>query len=160
MGRRLIVDSITARTGQESETSSLSKRVISAHAEKKGMSDRSEFLCCRLVVLASVLLVRELYSRKLRVLYINWLLSTIEKAILEATSPAHKTSEHREKIRELIVRADHGNGGGRENCTVVKVLRILIMDYGRNFVQIIEDARRSARSSEGSLFIPVRNIRA
>lgn len=54
----------------------------------------------------------------------------------------------------------YGNGGGRENCTVVKVLHILITDYGRNFFKIIEDMWWSARSSQEPLFIRVQNVRA
>lgn len=56
--RRLIVDSITTRTGEESETSPPSsgeKRVISSHAErkKKKKSDRTSFCCYLAIYLSS-----------------------------------------------------------------------------------------------------------
>lgn len=72
--RRLIVDSITTRTGQESQTSPPSsgeRRVISSHAERKKKSDRASFYCYLAMYLSSSPARRKLYSRKMFSYYID-----------------------------------------------------------------------------------------
>lgn len=99
-GRRLIVDSITGCTGQESETSSLSKSVISALAPKKKKRGRA---IERVSLPPSRRTCpfqqprRRLYPRKLRVLYINWLLSTMESS--SGSNELRRINFDGEKIR-------------------------------------------------------------